>query len=121
MKLIRADWIMLGALLLLLTAHVTTNFLIKYYEDAAETVGIAKEVVIQLEANPVARWFFALVGFKYIFSYAVAPGFLAGYYWYLRHKYINQVYTLEGYSIAFFVITLLAATNDLSLLMGVLL
>ena len=56
MKLIKADYIFLGSLLLLITAHVTTNFLIKYYEDAAVAVGIAKEVAIQYEANPVAKW-----------------------------------------------------------------
>ncbi len=120
MKLIRADYIFIASLFLLITAHATTNFLLKYYEDAAVAVGIAKEVAIQYEANPVAKWFFSIVGFQYMFSYAIAPGMLTGLYWLIRHKYNKEPIAIEAYAVAFFVITFMDAMNDVSLALGVL-
>ena len=54
MKILTSDWIVIAAIVLLVGTHMTTNFLIKYYEDTAETLGIAKENVLQMEANPIS-------------------------------------------------------------------
>jgi len=120
MKLIKADYIFLGSLFLLITAHVTTNFLIKYYEDAAVAVGIAEEVALQYEVNPIARWFFTFEDFAFLFSFAIAPGMLTGLYYLIRLKYYREPAALEAYAISFFVIMFMTASNDLSILFGVL-
>ena len=120
MKLVLADYIFIAALLLFITAHVTTNFLIKYYEDAAEAVGIAKSVALQYETNPVARYFFSMVDLKRMYSYIIMPGVLTGLYWFIRRKYNKEPFAIEAYAIAFFMFGLLSALNDLSLLMGIL-
>lgn len=119
-KLIRADYIFIVALVLLISAHIVTNFIINYYQDVAKTVGATQEAVLIMENNPVARYFFTIAGLKNIFSYIIAPGVLSGLYWFLRHKYANQKEALEGYAISFFVIFLIDFSNDLSILLGVL-
>ena len=118
MKLIRADYIFIGALILLIGAHMTTNFLIWHLEDVAEKVGIAKEVVLQYEANPVAKFFLGLQGFKLIFSYVIAPGLLTGLYWFIRRQYAHQGVVIEAYAVSFFMFAMLDFLNDISIAMG---
>ena len=118
--MIRADYIFIAALVMLIIAHTTTNFLIKYYEDATEAVGIAKSAALEYEANPIARWLFGIVDMKYMFSYALAPGALTGLYWFIRKKYRKDNMAIESYAIAMFTITFLTALNDVSILIGVL-
>ena len=120
MKLLGADWIVIAAVILLVGTHATTNFLIKYYEDVAETVGVAEEVVLQMEANPVARWFFGIASFKLIYSYILAPGLLIGLWWFLRKKYYNDEIVLQSYAVALFAFFFLNFMNDFSILLGVL-
>jgi len=121
MKLIKADYIMLAAILLFLVAHITTNFLIKYYEDAAEAVGVAKSVALQYERNPIARWVFGLNDFKILFSFAIVPGMLTGLYWLIRHKHRGDVIAIEAYAISFLMIAIINVLNDVSIAVGVLL
>ena len=119
--MIKADYIFIAALVMFIGAHITTNFLIKYYEDAAKTVGIAEEVAITMEANPIAKFIFRFEAFKYIYSYILVPGILTGLYWFIRNKYNQEIFAIEAYSIAFFMIGFLNFMNDLSLAIGVLL
>lgn len=120
MGLIRADYIFIAALLLIIGAHITTNFLIKYYEDAAKIVGIAEEVSLVMEANPIARFFYGIESVKSIYSFILAPGILTSLYYFIRRKYSKQVVVLEAYAIGFFMFGLLDFLNDFSLLLGVL-
>ena len=121
MKLIAADYIFIVALFLLISVHSTTNFLIKYYEDAAQQVGIAEEVVLVMEQNPIARYFFNFVGFKAMYSYVIAPGMFVAIYWFVRRKYFEQEIVLQAYAVGFFMFIFLNFMNDISLLIGVLL
>ena len=119
--MIKADYIFIAALVLFIGAHITTGFLIKYYEDAAEAVGIAKSIALEYETNPVARWFFSLIDIKIMYSYVIMPGVLTALYWFIRHKYNKEPVAIEAYAIAFFMFGLLSFLNDLSLAVGVLL
>lgn len=120
MKLIKSDYIMFAALILLVATHITTNFLIKYYEEAAQQVGIAEEVVMIMEQNPMARLFFNFVGIKAIYSYIIAPGLLIGLYYFIRRKYFYQAEALEAYAVSFFAFMFLNFMNDISIALGVL-
>ena len=81
MKLIKADYIFIAGLFFLVGAHLATNFMITYYQEEAEKVGIAKEVVLEMEANPVARFFLGFERFRAIYSYILVPAILSGLYW----------------------------------------
>lgn len=121
MKLIAADYIFIVALILLIGAHVATNFLIKYYEDAAQQVGVAEEVVLIMEQNPIARYFFNFSGFKAMYAYIIAPGSLTAMYWFIRRKYYEQEIALQAYAVGFFMFMFLNFMNDISLAIGILL
>jgi len=118
MKMLRADWFMIFSLVLLIGAHITTNFLIMYYQDVAKSVGIAEEIAYEYEANPVAKAFLSIQNFKWIYSYVVAPGILLSLYYFLRRRYKNDLIVLETYAIAFLCFTGLDFLNDVSLLLG---
>ena len=118
MKLIRADYMVIIGLLMILVAHATTNYLINSYQDVATTVGIAEDVVLLMEVNPIARWFFSLDAFNQIYSYILVPTVLIGFYYVLRRKYANDIFVLEAYALAFMALALLDASNDVSILLG---
>ncbi len=120
MKVLTADWIVIAACVLLVGTHMTTNFLIKYYGDVAKTMGIAEDRVLQMEANPVARWFFGIANLKVIYSYILAPGLLMGLYYYLRKRYYQDQIVLQSYAVALFSFFFLNFLNDISILLGVL-
>ena len=115
MKLIRADYIFIGSLLLLIGAHTTTNFMVWHMQGVAEQIQVAEDVIYQFEANPIAKFFLSLEQFKLIFSYVIAPGLLTGLYYYIRRKYNKEKILLEAYSISFFCFFLLDFTNDISI------
>lgn len=118
--MIRADYLMIGAIVLFLVAHCSTHFMISYYRDVAKQVGVAEDSVMLMETNPIARWILGIENFKRIFSFVIMPGMLSGMYWFLRNKYYNQKEALEGFAVAFLSIALIDALNDVSILLGVL-
>ena len=115
MKLIKSDYIVIAALLLLIGAHMTTNYLVWHMQSVAERIGAAEQIVLQYEANQVARFFLQFEGYKIIFSYVLAPGLLAGLYWFIRNKYTTDKIVIEAYSIAFLVVCAIDFLNDASI------
>ena len=121
MKLIRPDYIFIVGLMFLIGVHLATNFMITYYQGEAEKVGIAKEVVLEMEANPVARFFLSFERFRVIYSYIIVPMVLTGLYWVIRNKYKYNILAIEAYAISFFMLGFLNCLNDVSILLGLLL
>tara|TARA_Y100000310_G_C20639552_1_gene793112 strand:- start:1435 stop:1806 length:372 start_codon:yes stop_codon:yes gene_type:complete len=118
MKLITPDYIAIVAFLLLVSAHITTNYLITAYGNIAEDIGVAEEVAIMFEANPIAKSFFRLEGLKKIYSVIIMPSIFFTVYYYHRRKHINNPEFLESVSILLLLLSFLNATNDLSILLG---
>ena len=118
MKLIRADYIMIAAVVLLIGVHMITNFTLSYYKDVARNVGVAESVVMEMETNPIARYFLGIERFKLIYSFILAPGVLVGFYWYMRRKYWEDKIKIEAFAVAFFMFMLLNILNDASLVIG---
>lgn len=118
MKLVKSDYIIIAALILLIGAHTTTNYIVWHMQEVAEKVQIAESVVLEYEANPIARYFMSLGQFKFIFSYIIAPGTLIGLYYYIRNKYSKDNVVIESYSIAFLMVCVMDFLNDLSIALG---
>lgn len=119
MKLIRADYIFIFALVLLIGAHMTTNYLVWHMQEVAEKIQVAESIVLEYEANKVAKYFMGLEGYKLIFSYVIAPSLLTGLYWFIRRKYSEQKVVLEAYAIAMLMVCLMDFLNDASIALGV--
>lgn len=121
MKLIKADYFVIAGYLLFMTAHMTTNFLIKHYENEAKLVGVAEEAVLLMEANPLARFFFQFDNFKHIYQWIILPVFYFGMYYYWRKRLFDHPLVLETIGAMLFMMGILNASNDVSILLGVLL
>ena len=120
MKLLPSDYIVIAAVILLVGAHTTTMFLIKYYEDAAQQIGVAKEIAVQFERNPIAKWFFTIDALRSMYQFILAPGLLMGLYWYIRRRYYNNPDVLQSFAVALLTFFVLDFLHDVSLLLGVL-
>lgn len=123
MKLIRADYIFIFALLCFMVAHASTNFMITRLTEQAEEAGMvenARQLALTYEANPIAKWIFGLRNFKAIYSYVVVPSILTGLYWMIRRKYFQYYDILEAYAVSFFCFGFLNAMNDVSIMLGML-
>jgi len=94
--------------------------MITYYQEETEKVGIASEIVLEMEANPVARFFLGFERFKAIYSYIIVPTILTGLYWVIKNKYRDSILAIEAYAISFFMLGFLNFLNDGSILLGIL-
>ena len=122
MKLIRADWIVVSAILLYGITLFTTNFYINYKMELAEQINIEKEVVLIAEQNPLARYLLLFNNYKYIYMTIVIPSLVVGIYVYYRNKYLSSnPHLIEAIAIMLFIGYLYNVINDISILLGVLL
>ena len=120
MKLIRADYIIIGAILMFMTAHVVTAILLQQYVSVAQNIGVAEDIVLQMERNPLARWVFSFEQMRFFWSFLIVPGVLAAFYWFVRNKYRYDKILLESHAVFFLMIGSINAMNDASILIGVL-
>ena len=119
--MIWADWLVIASFVLLIAAHSTTNFLLKYYENSAQYMEDVKQVANLMEANPVAQLFFQFTNLKLIYQFVLMPVWFFGMYYYFRRKLINVNYEmLETIAMMTFMIALLDASNDVSIMLGLL-
>ena len=120
MKLIRADYIIIGAILMFMTAHAVTAILLQQYVSVAQNIGVAEDIVLQMERNPLARWVFSFEQMRFFWSFLIVPGVLAAFYWFARNKYRYDKILLESHAVFFLMIGSINAMNDISILIGVL-
>lgn len=120
MKFLKYDWIVIVAFCLLVLVHFSTNFLISYYSSAAQQLGIAEDRVQVMEQNLFARWFYLFNDMRAIVQMYILPAFFFGTYYYVRRKYQNNLMLVEAYSLMVLVVTFFNASNDVSILLGVL-
>ena len=119
MNLIKADYIIGIALILMLFTHGFTQYLIAKYTQTQEIVDAGKAVVALMEQNPLAAQFLHFRKFAYIYSSVIAPGFVLAVYYYMRNRYIEKdVIWLESFSVSVAAIFLINFFNDVSQLLG---
>jgi len=87
LKLILPDYLMLIAIVLMLSCHFITHFLIAQQTTMAETIEQAEKVIDYVERNLVTAFLFKLGGLKYIYTEILVPGMLVGMYYFFRRKF----------------------------------
>lgn len=121
MNLIKADYIVIAAIVLYSITLFATNFYLEYKADVAEQINIERSVVLIAEQNPIARYFMLFDNLKVIYTTLVIPSFVIGIYWYFRSKYKDKdMAVVEGMAIMLFAGYLYNVLNDVSILLGAL-
>ena len=119
-KPIAADYAMVVALILFLSCHTITHYLISSYKTTAEELGIAEEIVMMFEGNPFARHILRVESLALIYSYVLMPGLLFGLYALVRKKYEYKPEIINAFVTAIVVMAISNFLNDFSVLLGVL-
>lgn len=118
MKLIRADWMVIVAIVFFLGAHVTTNIIMGIRQDVASDIQASQKAVEIAEANPIAKLFINVRGVHYMFTYVLMPAMLLAFYWFVRNKYRYDEVMLELFGVFFLFSGFTDALNDISILIG---
>lgn len=116
--MIRADYIILAALFLMIGSHSVTQYLIAKHTDPQNVIETGKAVMAVSEQNPIAAFLFQFNKVRLIYSMILAPGLFIGIYWYFRRKLFEKQEILEGYAAMCFVMFMINFFNDTSYLIG---
>jgi len=117
-KLILPDFLVVLAIILFLSCHLITNYVLNSYRTVAEMIGEAKEIAYAFEANPIAKFMFKINAFRLIYSYVIVPGLIAGFYYMIRKN--TTIQSTTTFALAIFVMALCNFLNDFSVLLGIL-
>ena len=120
-KLIGADWLIIITILLMLSNHSITQFLIAKSTTDEQTQREVNALLTYVEANPLAAWLLRFKKLSFIYSYFFAPSVFIGFYYYLRRKYWYQQDLIYMVAIMVFSMLLINFVNDVSVLLGFLL
>lgn len=118
MALLKPDKIMIVALILIVSTHSITNYLIHIHRTPSQNVQEFNDSVLILEANPVTRFIFSLGNFKYIYSYVLLPAIVVALYWVQRRRLGSNPDQLEAFAVFFLAFSFLNFMNDLSVLLA---
>ena len=119
MKLIPSDYIIGIAMLFMLGAHTSTQFIDVKYSTYQKEQQQANSIMEVVEQNPLAAKILNLNKFKYFYSYFFAPSLLIAGYCYLRYVWIDKNRNfLTAISIFFLAFAFQNFLNDFSYLMG---
>ena len=117
--MIKADYIIGIAAVLMLLTHASTQFIVVSYSTAQEDSAKAHAIVKVIEQNPIAGKILNLDKFKYFYSYFFAPSALFAFYYYLRRVWLNKNENfLTAMSVFFLAFTFQNFLNDFSYLLG---
>lgn len=119
--MIKADYIIGIAAILMLATHAATQFIAVKYSTYAQEQQKAEVVMDIVETNPIAVKLINIDKFNYIYSYLLVPSILFAFYYYLRRVWIdkNQNF-LTAISVFFLAFTFQNFLNDFSYLLGLL-
>ena len=118
MKLIKADYIMLTAFIMMLSVHSITHYLISVNTPLEATQEQAKEIAQYVEKNPLAAYIIHSKNLAYIYSYIVVPSIFWGIYYFLRGKYYNRQEVLELVAVMASSMFLINFLNDFTYLLA---
>lgn len=119
MKLIRADYIFLIAMVLMLGSHSVTQYLVAKYTSAEQIADSGEKILVAAEMNPLAVFLLQFEKMKYLYSYLLAPAFMGAIYYYCRRKFITiNPDILEALSVMLFLMYMINFFNDASYMLG---
>ena len=119
MKLIFPDYLIIGALVLMLFNHSITTFLIGQQTSTAKGKAEIDKIVKVLEGNPLQAKLMTFHKWKYLFQFIFVPSVWIGFYYYIRSRYLdnNKEFVYMMAIIAFTGI-LINFSNDFGYLLG---
>lgn len=117
-KMFIADWLILISLVLMVSNHSITAFLISTHTTPEQTQKQADNLVTLVEANPLGAFALQLGKLKYIYSYFFAPGIMLGFYYFIRKRHKENQDILTMFGIIIFTIFSLNFLNDVTYLLS---
>lgn len=122
MNLIKADYIIGIAFILMLASHSITQYLVAKHSSITATQKSMEKLLEIVEANPLAAWALKFDKSRLIYSLVIAPAMLFGIYYYIRKKYISyNIDYVESAAFMAAITFLINFFNDASYLIGFLL
>lgn len=117
--MIKADYIIGIAMLLMLATHASTHFIAVKYSTYQKEQKQAESIMQFVEQNPVGSKILNLDKFKYFYSFFFAPSVLLAFYYYLRTTWKDKNENfLTAMSVFFLAFTFQNFLNDFSYLLG---
>lgn len=117
--MIKADYIIGIAFILMLATHSITQYLVAKHTSVATTQKKAEALLTMMEQNPLAAYILQFEKLRLAFSLVFAPAFFGGLYYYVRKKYIEKdVHLVEMFAVTVALNFLLNFFNDASYLVG---
>ena len=122
MTLIKADYIIGAAFILMLGTHAITQYLVARHTTMADTQKNVENLLRAVEGNPFAAWALKFEKGRILYSLVLAPALMFGMYYYIRQKYIlKDIIYIESSAFMAAVMFLINFFNDASYLVGFLL
>ncbi len=118
MKLFVADWLIIFSLLLMISNHSITQYLIATHTTPEQTQQQADNLVTLVEANPLGALVLQLNKGKYIYSYFFAPSMMLGFYYFIRKRHKKNQDVLTMFGIIIFTMFSLNFLNDVTYLLA---
>lgn len=117
-KPIGADWLVIFAIILMLSNHSITQFLIHKHTTDADTKAGVDALIQYVELNPLAAWVLKFRKLSLIYSGFFAPAMLIGFYYYIRKKYWYQLDVVYMFALMLFSMFFINFLNDFAALLG---
>ena len=122
MALIKADYIIVAAFILMLGTHAITQYLVARHTTIEQTQKDVENLLQVVEGNPVAAWALKFEKGRLIYSLVFAPAIMFGMYYYTRRKYIlKDIFIIESTAFMAAIMFLINFFKDASYLVGFLL
>ena len=118
MKLLPSDWLVLISIVLMVSNHSITIFLISTHTTVEQTQEQADNLIKLVEQNPLGTLILQMDKLRLIYSYFFAPAILIGFYYYMRKKYKDKQDILTMWAIIIFTIFSLNFLNDSTYLLA---
>ena len=119
MKLIRADWLMIAAFVLMLATHSVTTFLVSTHTSSEEVAITAKQLTTLVEQNPIAAFALQFKKAQIVYSLVLSPALMWGLYYYMRKKYKDRdIVVVEMFAFTSVIMFLINFLNDATYLLA---
>ncbi len=118
MKLIKADWLILIAFVLMLAIHFITQFLIVQNTPTEETRAEINALITYAEANPLAAYVLKFEKLRLIYSAFFVPAVFISSYYYIRRKFWHNQDLIMFFAILVLTVMIMNFNNDLAALLG---
>lgn len=121
MRLIKEDYIILGAVILQFAVRFVFVTAVYMLESVTRFTGVA----VAVEANPIINQIMQLNGQAVILLAMVSPAFVLAVYWWFRREYMKNPhkyqFVLPVFAVFMFLVSAINLLNDSAALLGLLL